>query len=241
MRLVLFDIDGTLIRTSGAGRKALGRALQEVYGRTGPVETWDFGGKTDPLLCYELLGAAGLSKSAIDERMNEALERYLQHLESLLDPQTCRVMPGVEALLEALSREAEVTLGLLTGNVQAGARTKLAVHGLDRYFGFGAFGSDSAVRSELPAFAVRRAQERTGRAHVGKEVVIIGDTPADIQCGRHLGVRAIAVATGSYDLDSLRSHRPDAAFGTLEPLDRVWAAIFDAPAPHADSPDRPPA
>ena len=230
LRLVLFDIDGTLVRTTGAGRKALGWALQEVYGQTGPVETWDFGGKTDPLLCYELLGAVGLSKSAIDERMDEVLACYLQHLDELLDPGTCRVMPGVEALLEALHREPDVTLGLLTGNVQAGAHAKLAVHGLDRYFGFGAFGSDSAVRSDLPAFAVRRARERTGRAHEGKQVVIIGDTPADIACGRHLGVRAIAVATGTYGLAALLEHEPDAAFGTLEPLDQVWAAIFDAPA-----------
>lgn len=235
MRLVLFDIDGTLIRTTGAGRKALGRALQEVYGRKGPVETWDFGGKTDPLLCHELLGAAGLSREAIDERMDEALECYLHHLDQLLTPTTCRVLPGVEALLAALAREPDVTLGLLTGNVQAGAHAKLAVHGLDRYFGFGAFGSDSAVRSELPAVAVQRAYERTGRAHVGKEVVIIGDTPADISCGRHLGVRAIAVATGTFDLAALAVHRPDAAFTTLEPLDRVWEAIFD-PSARAGTP-----
>lgn len=227
MRLVLFDIDGTLIRTKGSGRRALGMALAEVYGTTGPVETWDFGGKTDPLLFYELLGAAGLSRAAIDERMDEALERYLAHLRELLTPETCRVLQGVEPLLEALQQEAGVTLGLLTGNVQEGARAKLAVHGLDRFFDFGAFGCDSAVRSDLPAFAVQRAYERTGRAHEGKQVVIIGDTPADIACGRHLGVRSIAVATGTYGLEALQAHDPDAAFETLEPLERVWAAIFD--------------
>lgn len=227
MRLVLFDIDGTLIRTKGSGRKALGQALQEVYGATGPVETWDFGGKTDPLLCYELLGAAGLSREAIDARMDAALERYLHYLRGLLTPETCRVMPGVEPLLEALARDERVTLGLLTGNVQEGAQAKLAVHGLDRYFDFGAYGCDSGVRSELPAVAVRRALERTGREHRGKEVVIIGDTPADVACGRHLDVRSIAVATGTYSLDALLAHEPDAAFETLEPFERVWSAIFD--------------
>ncbi|HEY9855991.1 MAG TPA: HAD family hydrolase [Stenomitos sp.] len=227
MRLVLFDIDGTLIRTKGAGRKALGLALQEVYGATGPVESWDFGGKTDPLLCHELLEAAGLSRAVIDARMDAALDRYLEHLRELLTPETCWVMPGVEAVLAALAADPTVTLGLLTGNVQEGAQAKLAVHGLDRYFDFGAYGCDSAVRSDLPAIAVQRALDRTGRTHQGKEVVIIGDTPADIACGRHLGVRAIAVATGTYGLEALRGHEPDAAFQTLEPLDRVLAAICD--------------
>lgn len=227
MRLVLFDIDGTLIRTKGSGRAALGRALQEIYGATGPVETWDFGGKTDPLLCYELMGAAGLSREAVDARMDAALDRYLHHLRGLLTPETCRVLPGVFPLLDALAQDDRVTLGLLTGNVQAGAEAKLSVHGLDRYFDFGAFGCDSGVRRDLPEVAVRRARERTGREHRGKEVVIIGDTPADIECGRHLGVRAIAVATGTYSHEALSAHAPDAAFETLEPLERVMAAIFD--------------
>lgn len=234
MRLVLFDIDGTLIRTKGSGRKALGRALQEVYGTTGPVETWDFGGKTDPLLCYELLGAAGLAREAIDARMDQALERYLAYLQEALTPETCWVLPGIEAVLEALSGLPHVTLGLLTGNVRAGARAKLAVHGLDRYFAFGAFGCDSAVRRDLPAIAVERARVRTGRAHRGKEVVVIGDTPADIDCGRHLGVRSIAVATGTYGLAALQGHAPDAAFATLEPLDRVLAAILDETPPRME-------
>lgn len=226
MRLVLFDIDGTLVRTKGSGRKALGKALLETYGATGPVETWDFGGKTDPLLCYELMGAVGLSREAVDAKLDAALDRYLQYLRELLTPETCWVLPGVFPLLEALARDARVTLGLLTGNVQAGAQAKLSVHGLDRYFAFGAFGCDSGVRRDLPEVAVRRAQDRTGRLHRGKEVVVIGDTPADIQCGRHLGVRAIAVATGTYGPASLAEHAPDAVFETLEPLDRVLETIF---------------
>lgn len=227
MRLVLFDIDGTILRTKGAGRQAIKRALEEVYGAAGPVDAWPFGGKTDPLICYELMAEVGLSRAEVDAKLDEAIARYLCYLEAeLSSTATSRLMPGIIPLLESLARDERVTLGLLTGNVKPGARLKLARHGLTAYFRLGAYGCDHFERRELPAVAVERARALTGRHFQGKEVVIIGDTPADVACGRGLGVRAIAVATGAFRLEDLQACAPDFAFETLEGTAGVLDAIF---------------
>lgn len=227
MRLVLFDIDGTILATKGAGRQAIKRALKDVFGAAGPVDAWPLGGKTDPLICYELMAEVGLSRAEVDAKLDEAIARYLHYLEAELESKaTSRLMPGIVPLLESLARDERVTLGLLTGNVKTGARLKLGRHGLMGYFRLGAYGCDHFERCELPAVAVERARALTGRHFLGKEVVIIGDTPADVACGRELGVRAIAVATGSFSREDLQACGPDFAFETLEGTDSVLDAIF---------------
>lgn len=226
MRLVLFDIDGTLLNAHGAGKRSVTRALEEVFGTAGPVATHRFGGKTDPQICRELLHLAGVSAAAITSKLPRVLERYLGHLEAELRlPGAVEVLPGVVELLDRLAADPTVTLGLLTGNVREGAKLKLGVPGLEGYFPFGAFGSDDADRTALPRVAYQRAQQHTGHRFEGEQIVIVGDTPADVTCGRSIGARALAVATGPYLLTELIAHQPSSAFATLSVTDEVLAAI----------------
>ena len=227
-RLLLFDIDGTLLSAGGAGGRAFLDALREVFGTAGAVDGVSFAGKTDPQIARELLGGGGWATDAVDERLPELWPVYLRHLERRICAVDVQPLPGVPGLLDALEAVGEPTvLGLLTGSVAAGARIKLKAAGLRfERFRVGAFGSDHGDRPELPAVAVERAERTTGHRFRGKEVVVIGDTPYDIRCGERLGVRTIAVATGSYGRDELAACGPDHLFDTLEEMDAVCDAIF---------------
>jgi phosphoglycolate phosphatase-like HAD superfamily hydrolase len=171
----------------------------------------------------------GHDDDAIDARMDAVCRRYVQLLEHELRSPSFRphALPGVPGLLDAVEAHPEGILGLLTGNVVEGARAKLSAVGIepDR-FAVGAFGSDHETRSELPAVAQRRALEQLGVDVRGSDVVIVGDTPNDIDCGRSVGARAIAVATGGYRADELRAHEPHAVFEDLSSTDEVLDAIF---------------
>jgi len=213
-RLLLFDIDGTLLNTDGAARRAFHRALVEVYGETGPIATHRFDGKTDPQIARELLRLAGLSDTAIEAGFDALWETYLgglQHELQLPNHQTT-LYPGIELLLEELSARVDhACMGLLTGNIARGAQLKLASAGIDHHFAFGAFGSDCERRDGLPAIAVERARECTGKTFGGRDIVVIGDTPNDVTCGRALGVFTLAVATGRHSRDDLLAAGADVA------------------------------
>lgn len=216
-RLVLFDVDGTLVRVDGAGREAFRTALREVYGATGDVDGFDFAGRTDPAIARGLLEPLGRADGWVDEGLSRLWSVYVRCLEGELRRRRERlvVLPGVPELLTRLRSDRRFVCGLLTGNVEAGAWTKLRACGLAESFDFGAFGSDAERREELPAVAMRRAAERHGRRFRPGEVVVIGDTPADIRCARARGVRAVAVATGPYSADELSRHNPDAVLPDL--------------------------
>ena len=227
-KLVLFDIDGTILLTDGAGRRAVHRALIEVFGGTGPGDH-RFDGKTDPQIVRELMRLEGHSDARIDAAMPAVFDRYVALLREELGvaPDRVRLMPGVRELLDALAARSDVVLGLLTGNLVAGAHAKLSAAGIDpSIFRVGAFGSDHEVRGELPAVAQRRAREELRVEIAGRDVVVIGDTPADIDCGRAIGARAIGVATGHYSVDELRQHDPAAVFADLSPTSDVLRAIM---------------
>jgi phosphoglycolate phosphatase-like HAD superfamily hydrolase len=236
VRLVLFDIDGTILLTDGAGRRAVHRALMEVFGSTGTTDH-RFDGKTDPQIVRELMRLEGHADEHIDERMGRMLSRYVEFLHEELHSGvgSTRLMPGVRELLDALDARDDMLLGLLTGNLEAGARAKLGAAGIDPdRFRVGAYGSDHELRGELPGLAQRRAREELGLDIPGHDVVVIGDTPADIQCGRAIGARAIGVATGHYSVDQLSQHRPAAVFEDLSATDEVIRAITaDSVAPPA--------
>jgi phosphoglycolate phosphatase len=228
MRLVLFDIDGTILRSNGAGRRAMVAALREVFGTTGP-EDHRYDGKTDPQIVREVMRLEGHHDAHIDERMDALMALYLARLQRELVQADTFVYPGVRELLEALEARDDTILGLLTGNLREGAYAKLRSAGIDPgRFRVGAFGSDHEHRPELPALALRRAQAELDRELEGDHLVVIGDTPADIECGRALGVRAIGVATGSYTVDELLECGPHAVFETLADTQRVMRAIVDA-------------
>jgi phosphoglycolate phosphatase len=226
-RLVLFDIDGTLLSTGGAGGRALRLALFDVFGTAGPIESHSFAGKTDPQIAMELLHAAGLTAAEIEAGLHRLWESYLGYLPDELDRATIQVFPGVTELLNRLESDAvPVEMGLLTGNLARGARLKLesARLGADRFV-VGAFGSDHARRDALPAIAVERARALSGRNFAGKEIVVIGDTPYDIACGASLGVRTVAVATGTFSAEQLARCEPDHLFDSLADTEQVYESI----------------
>lgn len=210
-KLILFDIDGTLLHTNGAARRAFHRALLDVYGTAGPIDSLPFDGKTDPQIARELLSAAGLSRDEIDASLHELYRAYLQGMaaEVTQPGYAPLVYPGVREVLNELQARSDVLLGLLTGNIADGAALKLRSAALHDYFVIGAFGSDSEHRGELPAIAVQRARERVGVEFRGKDVVVIGDTPSDIRCGQSLGVFAMGVCTGRHSRDQLLAEGAD--------------------------------
>jgi phosphoglycolate phosphatase len=227
MKLILFDIDGTLIWPDGAGRAAMERALTEIFGLAGPTTSLPMAGKTDRQIITELLIGAGLDQATIQARLPECFQAITRHMAQTTRQRQIRVCPGVPALLAQLSEQPEAVLGLLTGNLATSAPIKLRAANLDpTIFCVGAYGNDAADRSQLPAVAINRAQALTGYVFEGKNVVIIGDTPADVTCGQHLDVTAVGVATGSYPLEALRAAGADYVFPDLTGTDQIMQAIL---------------
>jgi phosphoglycolate phosphatase-like HAD superfamily hydrolase len=230
MKLVLFDIDGTILWSDGAGRRAMEGALLSIFGATGP-STYRYDGKTDRQIVRELMREEGHDDPHIDAQIPAVLDAYLERLEAELSGDAPRIhrLDGVLDLLDALEARSDRVLGLLTGNVVAGAERKLRAVGIDpRRFRVGAFGSDHEHRPALPAIALDRWRAMASHDPTGDHLVIIGDTPADIHCGRPVGARAIAVATGHYSVDDLAAHAPAAVFADLRDTTAVMQAIDDA-------------
>jgi phosphoglycolate phosphatase-like HAD superfamily hydrolase len=230
MRLVLFDIDGTLLNSEGLGRASMRLALGSIFGSPGnPAYRYD--GKTDRQIVRDVMRLEGHSDAHIDSRMEKLIEIYLEGLRDGVKSGKFNVRPleGVVELLDALEPRKDVVLGLLTGNVETGARTKLTAAGIDPdRFRINAFGSDHEHRPELPAVAQRRASELLGLEIAGGRMVVIGDTPADIACGRSLGAKAIGVASGHYTVEQLLEHDPYAVFPSLKNTQQVLEKIVNA-------------
>lgn len=229
-RLVLFDIDGTLLLSGGAGRRAIMRAIDdEAAIDERSLDQVRFDGKTDPAIVTELFEVVGRGHECDDHRIGRVLDRYVVHLEADLavNAHRARVMPGVEQLLDRLAADSRVVLGILTGNVSRGADVKLRAVGIaPERFAVGAYGSDHRDRSALPPIAVERARPIFGRMVSGRDVVIIGDTPADVTCGQGIGARAIAVATGNFSTAELARAGAHAVFADLTTLDDVHQCIM---------------
>lgn len=214
MRLVLFDIDGTLLLSGGAGTRSLYRAFQIRYGIEPDWTLIRFDGKTDPLIIQEIVSKYGVE----DDPGQELYDIYLSILpDEIRRSPNFQVLAGARELVIQLSADPGFLIGLATGNVETGARLKVERAGLSSYFSFGGYGSDSGNRTELIRTAIRRGSELTA-PRVPDEVFVIGDTPRDIRHGRAAGAITIAVATGNYELDELRSHDPDLAVAGLQPM-----------------------
>lgn len=228
MHLILFDIDGTLINSSRAGRAAMGRALQEVFGAAGAVHSYNFAGKTDRRIVHDLMVAEGWTPAAVEARLPDFYRRMAAAGRELFTPERIRPCPGVLPLLDALGRRDDVVMALLTGNIRHTVPLKLAAAGIDpALFRVGAYGSDRIERDELFGLAVERAHEALSRPFQARDVIVIGDTPADIRCARAGGGRAIAVATGPFSPEALRDCRPDHLFLDLAQTEAVLLAILD--------------
>ena len=225
--LVLFDIDGTLLKCGPQIRDIFYGALEATFGTAGPIADYDFAGRTDHGIVLDLMSAAGFGEAEILGRLGEFADLYIERLDARLDPAGMRRMPGVPELLERLSRRADVLLGLLTGNFERGARIKLARVGLDRFFTFGAFGDGAAVRSMLPPVALERAR----RERVGIEVervLIVGDSVLDVECARAHGLCSLAVATGYTTAQRLAAAGADLVVADLLEAERSHP-LFAAP------------
>ena len=223
-RLVLFDIDGTLVR-GGPAKFAFLAAMAETYGTEGDPEQVSFAGKTDPQIAREILIGAGLGSGAIDARFPELWERYLGHLGSALETHPMTVLPGVRELLAGLDALEDVALGLVTGNIAGGAKLKLGSAGLWDHFVVGSYGSDHEERDELPAIALSRAKARWGRDIDPSHALIVGDTPRDIACGRACRITTVAVATGMFGPDALREAGADHVLEDLSVTEQVIALL----------------
>ena len=218
--LVLFDIDGTLTDADGAGLEAIRLAARDLYGSRGVLPELDVRGATDAALAREVLPAFGVDCTA--SRIKELYDAYLFRLREQLDeprPQAM-VLPGVRRLLDLLT-EGGAVLGLLTGNLEAGAWLKLQRFGVDHYFSFGAFGDEHAERNKLGPEALARAEEVQNHSFSPSRTVIVGDTPRDVSCGQAIGALTIAVATGSFSLEQLSACNPTLAVRSLEDSSRI--------------------
>jgi phosphoglycolate phosphatase len=223
-RLVLFDIDGTLVTDDGAAREAFAEGLAEVYDFHGDVRLYDFSGRTDPQIARMILADAGWSECDVDSRLPSLWSHYLTGL-ARNAPGRVRALPGVPSLLDAVLADERSILGLLTGNIEPGARLKLGAIGLNDFFCFGAFGSDSARREDLPPIAVARAAAVSGHAFRGSDVVIIGDSIYDVRCGVPHGATTIAIASGKTPAEKLQAENPDYFFESAEELAGILEAI----------------
>jgi phosphoglycolate phosphatase len=209
VKLLLFDIDQTLINTGGAGMRALDRACEKLLGVRNAMNGISPHGRTDPAIAREILQARPGAASPSDQEISELLEAYVSFLHHEVDHSAAyRVLPGILSLLEELAPRTDVMLGLATGNLETGARIKLGRGGLNRFFEFGGFGSDSEDRAELVRRAAGKAADKSGGAIAPANIFVIGDTPLDIDAGRRAGFRTVGVATGSYSADQLLASEP---------------------------------
>jgi phosphoglycolate phosphatase len=218
-RLLLFDIDGTLIHSGGAGVEALKRAFKERFKIDDDLNDIEIAGMTDSGIVSAILKKHKIPANT--KNVAAFLDSYVHFLSKELPRRKGKLLPGVLELLQKLKSRNNIVLGLLTGNVSRGAQLKLGHYGVWHFFEFGAFADDHHDRNELGAFARARAREKHGREFSADEIDVIGDTPRDIACGKALGARTVAVATGTWSREKLAEHAPDILIDDFSEVDRL--------------------
>ena len=226
-RLVLFDVDGTLLSSGKRGLAAFSEALRRTFGTDGDVAGYRFEGKLDPVIVHELMCAAGIPDSVVADRREAALSLYLDLLEEALAQEPPALKPGVAELVARVSSSPAAVSALLTGNVRRGARIKLTAAGLWDCFRFGVFGDEAWRRIDLGPIALARALELTGQEFSPAETVVVGDARADVECGRAIGARVVAVATGRTSAEELRAAGADTVLPDFADVASACEAILD--------------
>ena len=225
MKVLLFDIDGTLIRSGGAGKIALEQALNDCFNLENATADIDYGGRTDFSIVRELLELNGVDYS--EGAKDKLLNTYCSLLPDIMNECSSEVLPGVFDLLDRLKDNSDYALGILTGNLKHGADTKLKLMGLDSYFSFGGYGDHAESRNLIAEQAVRDAKRHLTTADL-KSFVVIGDTPKDVECAKHVEAVAVAVATGYASRDSVIKSEPDYFLEDLSDTDRVMSIFAGA-------------
>ena len=227
MRVLLFDIDGTLIRSNSAGRMAMAAALEEMFGSSGLLDSYNMGGKTDARIFTDLLTAMGVDANEISAKLPDAYSLMAEKARDIYPGRGIKACPGVNGLLDNLRNRKEVLLGLLTGNSHSTAPLKLEEAGINpAQFVVGAYGSEDLDRNQLPDIALQRANELTGLRLTGDNTIIIGDTPADIMCARAGKATAVAVASGWHSAKTLTRYHPDTLFEDLSDTKSVLRVLL---------------
>ncbi len=226
-KLVLFDIDGTLIHPGNGAKRALSKTILKNFGIKIKVTYENTAGKTDRWIIKDILLESGVEQNIIDEKMGKIIDDYLTFIkEEYNKDNDAKVFEGIFELLEKLNKIENVYLGLLTGNVEHGARIKLSPFNLNRFFPFGAFGSDGMYRDGLVEVALKRAKHLYGISFYGKNLVIIGDTVNDVTCGKKFNAKSIAVVRRPEYLEKVKKAKPDFLFTEFEEIDKVVGAIL---------------
>jgi phosphoglycolate phosphatase-like HAD superfamily hydrolase len=222
-KLLLFDIDGTLLTSGGAGERALRLALRERFGRDDSLADIEIAGRTDSGIARRIFEKHGIEPTP--ENTGKFLDGYVQHLKIELHLSKGRLLPGIIALLDALKKRPHLALALLTGNLERGAEIKLTHYRVWDYFEFGAYADDHHDRNELGKFAKARALKKHGVEFSPENIFVIGDTPHDIDCGRAIGAKTVAIATGNFNREQLAAHQPDYLFDDLADTEKVIARL----------------
>ncbi len=226
-KLILFDIDGTLVLTGGVAAGIMAEAVSEVLGKPLHWSIEEFVGNTDQRIIFTLLHRNGVPDSMLDELIERALNDYITRLRIALKNDTViQILPGVPELLEVLKNDTRFTLGLLTGNVLEAAQIKLARENLFRYFPVGAFGEDAVKREDLPPFAIQRAEKYYRHFYDKKDVWIVGDSINDIKCARANRLRSLAVASGHTPEAELKAHKPSSLVPDLRDTGNILRILL---------------
>lgn len=221
-RILLFDIDGTLLGSGEKVKILMRRALEDVFGTAGQVDSYEMSGKTDWQIVTDLMLQAGIEPAVVENRRPVIFAALTRHMEAAAPTLEMHVLPGVTELLERLAGRSDFILGLVTGNVREAVPAKLLAAGIDpALFRFGAFGSEHPDRNALPALALSRLEQSLGIPIPIEKVLVIGDTPRDIECARYAGLRVLCVATGRYDRQALAEHHPDYLLDDLSDTEAV--------------------
>ena len=220
-KFLLFDVDGTLVHAGGAGRRALASALEESGAARGALDNFSFAGTTDRQIVLTALRNSGFAAGELPGTLARVLDSYLAHLAENLEEKPVRACPFARELLQACSGRSDLELALLTGNIPEGARIKLESARLWDFFSWGIFGDHSEERVDLAQEAFRRLAARDGGLDP-RDVFVIGDTGADVACGRAIGAFTVAVISDFEPRDKLRAAAPDLLLDDLSPLFRLW-------------------
>lgn len=230
MKLLLFDLDWTLIYTGGAGVRALNDAFEKKFGIQEAMKTVSPDGKTDPQIVREMIGV-NLHREATDAEVQEICRGYLDRLAHEVNGSGYRVLPGIAELLEALSRRSDILLGLGTGNFGEGARIKLSRADLFKYFRCGGYADDSEDRPQVLRAAVRKAEAMAQTNFAPRDVYVIGDNGRDVEAGKAIGATTVAVATGPMSYENLQAAQPDYLFRDLSNTAEILGILAPSPRP----------